>query len=472
MDLLNTEILENDLHTIIIYIIFLYIIIVTITYIIQYFIAAVAVRKYLKKLKSSSHSEYAKSQNIIPISIAVPAYGEEEIIISAINALLNLDYQTYEVVVVNDGSTDNTLQILIDEFNLKPVLLANRDLIKTEKVLGIYKNLDIPKLVLIDKENGGKADSTNAAINASKYPYVTVIDADTLLEKDSLARLAMPFIENKDTVAVGGSIRVLNGAKVKNGEIIEANMPKSHLAGFQVLEYYRAYLLGRMVWDTMGSTLIISGAFGLFKKDVIVEIGGYTNEGVAEDMELIVRMHRKLREEKRNYRITYINDAVCWTQAPDNIIDLWNQRRRWHIGLMDTLFKNKQMLFNPKYGVHGMFTVPYFWLFEFLSSILLPLGYILVFLGYFTGTLDFQLFMCFVIFNILLGIALSLGAILLEQYAFGRYLKISQMLKISMYAILENFGYRQIMLLARIDAMVRYKKYKNSWHKNERKSVE
>lgn len=462
----------SELLAIITKVICVYIIIFTVSYTIQFAIAVVSVRNYFKKMRSSGFKKYIKSQNIIPISLIVPAYNEDTMILSNIKALLQLDYQIYEVVVVNDGSSDQTLEKIMKEFDLKPVTISTRNLVPSNEIKAIYKNADIPKLVLVDKVNGGKADALNAGLNVSKYPYFGAIDADSILESDALVRVSMPFIENKKTVASGGSIRILNGVQIENGKIQSVNLPKNMLASFQVLEYFRAFISGRMTWDRIGSVLIISGAFGLFKKEVVAEVGGFTTDGIAEDMELVVRIHRRLKEKKVDYRIKFIPDPVCWTQAPENLSDLWSQRRRWQVGLLDTLFKHKRMLFNPRYGVHGMVTVPYFWFFEALGTIMVPLGYILVPLGYFMGSLDVELFLLFLGMNILLGIILSLGAIFLEQYAHGKYPKLGQLLKITIYAFLENFGYRQLMLFSRLDGMVRYKKFRHSWSKIKRESVE
>ncbi|WP_369704388.1 glycosyltransferase family 2 protein [Clostridium moutaii] len=407
---------------------------------------------------------------MIPVSILVPVYNEENTIVDNIKSLLNLNYPLFEIIVINDGSKDDTLKKVIETYNLLKINQPVRYLLKTKKIKGIYKNMDIPWFTLIDKENGGKADALNAGINVSKYPIFTSIDADSILENDSLVRVIMPFIEDKSTVAVGGIVRIANGNEIENGKIKNVGLPNNKLVMFQIVEYLRGFLSGRMGWDALGCLLIISGAFGAFKKDTAVQVGGYTNNTIGEDMELVVKMHEYLRKNKLKYRIKFIPDPVCWTQAPEKIKDLRVQRRRWQIGLMDSLFRHKKLLLNPKYGVIGIFGTPYFWIFEMLGPIVEVLGYIFIPLAYILGLLNIQYFVMFLAASVLYGIILSIGAILLEEYTFSSYQSIKQLFKISWYGILENFGYRQMTTFFRVYAIIRFKKFKNSWGKIKRKS--
>jgi len=409
---------------------------------------------------------------MIPISILVPAYNEQETIVENIKSLISLKYPKFEVIVINDGSKDETLNRVIQEFDLKEVNQPVRYRINTNKIRGIYKNLDIPNLIVVDKENGGKADALNAGINISNYPIVTSIDADSILESDSLVRVVMPFIEDKKTIAVGGIVRIANGSVIKRGRVVDIGLPKSRVAMFQIVEYLRAFLTGRVGWDAVNSLLIVSGAFGAFKKDAVIEVGGYAKNTIGEDMELIVKMHDYFLRNKRKYRIRFVPDPACWTQAPETLKDLRSQRRRWQIGLMDSLLKHKRMFFNPRYKQIGLIAVLYFWLFEMMGPVIEIIGYVMIPLAYIFGLLNLKYFLLFFAASILYGILLSLGAILLEEYTFNKYPTLKQLMKLSLYGVLENFGYRQLTTLYRIEGIVKFRKMKHSWGKIKRVSFQ
>lgn len=448
--------------------IFYYVLAINAIYFTQLILSAFSLYDHIKKMYYSDYKKYTTSTNMIPISLLVPAYNEENTIVENINSLLALNYPSYEIIVINDGSVDRTLKKIIEAYDLREINQPVRYLIKTKKIRRIYKNIDIPKLILVDKENGGKADALNVGINISKYPIFTSIDADSMLENDSLIRVIMPFIEDKLTVAVGGIVRIVNGSKIRDGKIEFIGLPNNRLAMFQIVEYLRAFLAGRMGWDAIECLLIISGAFGAFRKDVVVEVNGYSNNTIGEDMELVVKIHEYLRKNRVKYKIKFIPDPICWTQAPETINDLRGQRRRWQIGLMDSLFRHKKLLFNPKYGIIGMVGVPYYWIFEMLGPVLETIGYILIPLSYIFGLLNTKYFILFLISSILYGIILSIGAILLEEYTFSKYPSIKQLLRLSWYGILENFGYRQMTTFFRMDAILRFKKFRNRWGKIKR----
>jgi len=441
-------------------------------YFIQLILSSFSLYDYVKKMSYSGYKKYIDSENMIPISVLVPAYNEEATIIDNTTSLLSLNYPAFEVVVVNDGSSDDTLNRMINAFNLKKAYQPIRPLIDTKQIRTIYKSIDFPNLILIDKENGGKADALNAGINVSSFSIFTSIDADSILETDSLVRVIMPFIEDKLTVAVGGMVRIVNGSKIKNGKIESVSLPDNPLAVFQVVEYLRAFLCGRMGWGAMNALLMISGAFGAFKKDIIVELGGYASDTIGEDMELVVRLHHVLKAKKQKFRIKFIPDPVCWTQAPEKLKDLRSQRSRWQIGLMDSLFRHKSLLFNPKYGVIGLFATPYFWIVEMLGPVIEILGYIFIPLSFFLGLLELKYFLLFLSSSILYGILLSIGAILLEEYSFNKYPSIKQLAKLSFYGIIENFGYRQLTMLFRIEGMLHYSKSKHTWGEMKRQDFD
>lgn len=438
----------------------------------QMLISFFDILSYIKKSKASDYKRYIASKNMIPISIVVPAYNEEKTIIDNIKSLLALNYFEYEIIIVNDGSKDSTKDKIIKEFDLKKVNQPVKRSLSTKELLGIYRNTDqqYERLVLIDKLNGGKADAINAGINLSAFPIFACIDADSILENDSLIKLTMLFVENPETIAVGGIVRIANGSIIKDGKLIEMNIPKSRIARLQIIEYFRAFLTGRTSLSKLDSVLIISGAFGAFNKKVVIDCGGYKVNTMGEDMELIVRLHKTMKDQKRNYKIQFLADPICWTQVPESFKDLRSQRRRWQIGLFDTLLTYKTMLFNPKYGAIGMISLPNYWIFELIGPVVEFLGYIFIPLAYLFGLLQFYNFLIYLIIAFLLGTTLSMGSILLEQVSFCKYTSFKDTLLLMLFGLLENLGYRQLTILFRIEGIYKFKKERNSWGTIDRKA--
>lgn len=432
-------------------------------YFLQLVLSSVRLSEYLRKMLSSDYRRYMASANMVPVSLLVPAHNEEDTIVDTVSSLLGLEYPLYEVIVINDGSTDETLARLVKHFNLMETSRPIRVRIPTRTIRGVYINPELPSLRVIDKEPGGKADALNAGINAAVYPVVVSIDADSLLQSDSLVRVMMPFLEDPDMVAVGGIVRVANGCRIRGGVVEEARLPQSRLACLQVVEYLRAFLTGRMGWDALGSLLIISGAFGAFNREEIIKVGGYARDTVGEDMEVVVRLHRHLREAGRRYRIRFIPDPVCWTQVPETLADLRTQRQRWQVGLVDSLLRHKKLLFNPRYRVLGLYAVPYFWFFEMLGPVVEVLGYALIPLSFLLGLIHVRFFYLFLALALLYGIILSVGAILLEEYTFNNYKGIRDFLRLLGYAIIENLGYRQITSFFRVLGLFQYNRLRHSW---------
>ena len=278
-----------------------------------------------------------------PVSIIAPAFNEENSIVQSVTNLLSLDYPVYEVIVVNDGSTDATLQKLIEHFRLKRVNLVFRKVLETKPIRGVYLNPDYPRLVVVDKENGKKADALNAGLNLSRYPLFCAVDSDSVLDRDALQKVVRPFLEDPArTVAAGGIIRLSNGCVIERGQLKKMAVPKNILVRFQIIEYLRAFLGGRTGLSALNSLLIISGAFGIFRKDVVMAIGGYRKNTVGEDMDLVVRMRRYLHEKKQKFRVRFLPDPICWTEAPSNLRSLANQRNRWHRGLIETMLASRR----------------------------------------------------------------------------------------------------------------------------------
>jgi len=442
------------------------------TYILLNVLSFFAVRRYLGERKATELKKVFQSTFFKPISIIAPAYNEEETIAESVKSLLQLQYPEHEVVVVDDGSTDDTMKVLIETYKMVKASITYAEQIDCKTVKGVYVSPEYTNLVLVNKENGGKGDALNAGINIARYPLVCFIDADSLLESDALLKVVRPFLENLNTVAVGGIVRISNGCKVKAGRVIEVGMAKNSLVRFQIIEYLRAFLFGRTGWDVLNGMLIISGAFGLFSKEAVVECGGYRNDTVGEDMELVVRLHRMMRKKKRQYRITFIADPVCWTQVPEKLKILSRQRSRWQRGLMDSMLLNIRMLFNPKYGIIGLVAMPFFFFFEMLGPIAELTGYIVFFVSWYFNIVSFTFALFFLAAAIVLGIILSVGSLVLEELSFRRYPKIIHLVILFAYAVLENFGYRQLNTWWRFRGFLDHILGKKGWGKMERKGFQ
>lgn len=412
------------------------------------------------------------------ISIIAPAHNEEKTVVESARSLLNLKYPDYEVIIVNDGSNDGTLLHLITEFNLVRVDYQYRNSLETAPIRGIYRNPSLPRMVVVDKSNGGKADALNAGINVANKTYFCGIDSDSLLEPDALLKIAsLTLDESVETPALGGNIFPVNGCKVDKGLVTDINIPKSHLARFQTIEYVRAFMAGRLGWQELNSLLIISGAFGLFRKDRIVDIGGYMTaksqyhkDTVGEDMELIVRISRMMHEAGRPFKILYAFNANCWTEVPEDLKSLRTQRFRWHRGLMDIMYYHRKMLFNKQYDRIGFVAMPYYLLFESIGPMVEFQGYVMVLLAFVLGILDKNIAILLFISTILMGIIVSLAALLIGERE-ANYLRLRDAMKLLLYAIVENFGPRQLFSFWRIRALFNIVFGQGGWGDIKRRGV-
>ncbi|WP_256077296.1 glycosyltransferase [Massilia sp. YIM B04103] len=391
-----------------------------------------------------------------PISVLVPAFNEEATIAASVRSMLQLSYSEMEIIVINDGSADGTLEVLKQEFGLQAFPEAYRIQIETKPVRGFYRSTRYPNLRVIDKINGGKADSLNAGINASRYPLFCGVDADSILQRDSLQRLVKPFLTDSTVVATGGTVRVANGCEVRGGYLTRIGLPRNVWALFQVVEYLRAFLFGRLGWSVINGMLIISGAFGLFRKDAVLAAGGYKPKTIGEDMELVVRMHRLLREKKQPYRIDFIPDPVCWTEAPEDKATLRNQRIRWQRGLSESLSANWGLMFSRRGGVPGWLAFPFMLLFEWMGPLVELGGYIFMVFAWYFGWVSWEAFAVFLFVAIGLGILLSASGLLLEEMSFHIYPKPRQLLVLALVVIAENFGYRQLNSWWRLVGLYRW----------------
>lgn len=418
------------------------------------------------ELKRVFHSIFYK-----PISILVPAHNEEKNIAQSVHALLHMEFPEYEVVVINDGSTDETLAKLQETFDLVEVPRTSPNWLKTKRVRRVFLSRKHSHLLVVDKENGGKADALNCGINWASFPLFCSIDSDSILDPDSLLKTVRPFIEDPTVVAVGGVIRVANGCRVEKGIVQDVCIPKSNLARFQIVEYLRAFLFGRVGWDAFSALLVISGAFGLFHRKAVVEAGGYREGCVGEDMELVVRLHRFLKERKQNYRVTFVPDPICWTEVPEKIRQLARQRNRWQRGLMESLLLHIKMLFNPRYGTVGLMSFPFFFFFEMFGPVVEMLGYGSFCVAYSWGALDFSFASLFFAAAVLFGVIISTSALCLEEISFKRYPRLSHILLLFGYSVVENFGYRQLTTFFRFHGFLDFCLGKKAWGKMERKGL-
>jgi cellulose synthase/poly-beta-1,6-N-acetylglucosamine synthase-like glycosyltransferase len=405
-----------------------------------------------------------------PITIIAPAFNEESTIIESVISLLSMEYPQFEVLVINDGSTDKTLNNLIETFKLKKTNRIFRRVIETQTIRNLYASPTYPKLVLVDKQNGGKADALNAGLNIAQYPLFCAIDSDSLLEKDALLKMVRPFLEDPEkTMAAGGVIRLSNGCHVKSGQVISVALPRNSLVRFQIVEYLRAFLGGRLGLSMLRSILIISGAFGVFRKDIALKCSGYRTDTIGEDMDLVIRMKTYLYQNKIPFRMPFIPDPICWTEAPESLRMLTRQRNRWHRGLMEVIAHNRKLLFNPKYGVTGLFALPFYLIFEMLGPFVEFTGYVIFLASIATGRINTPFAVLFFLFALVLGIILSLLSILLEEFSERRYPKLKDVMIIIVYAILENFLYRQYLSWIRFRAYFDYLSGKVGWGEMERK---
>ena len=402
-----------------------------------------------------------------PVSVIVPAYNEAAVISNSVKSLLNLHYPEFEIIVVNDGSSDGTLARLKADFNLEPYTKPVRLQIPHSPINDIYSSKDYPNLMVVDKTNGGKADAINAGINVSSYPIFCSIDADSLLEPDAILKSSKLFIEDDELIATGGIVRVMNGCRLKDGAVLEIELPKTTLETLQVMEYTRAFLSGRTGWNLLKSLLIISGAFGVFRKDMVVAVKGYRRT-VGEDMDLVMRLHMHCLDNKIPYKIFFVPDPVCWTQVPFSLKMLLKQRNRWHRGLIDCLLSNRAMILNPKYGAVSLLGVSYFFFVEVLGPVIELLGYISIPILYLVGLLNVKFMLLFITVAVLWGISINIAAIFLDSYNYRRYKKNKDILQLCFISIVEFFGYRQITLLERVRASFSFRE--TSWGTQKRQA--
>lgn len=398
------------------------------------------------------------------VAVVVPAYNESAVIVESVQSLLNLNYPDTEIVVVNDGSDDGTLEKLREEFALEPVEAAVPYDLPTEEIRGVYRSRDAPDLLVIDKENGGKSDALNAGVWMTDKSLFCAVDADSIIDRDGLLQVVRPFLENpEETVATGGTVRVANGSVINRGEVIEPGIPDGTLEQLQVMEYLRAFYSGRLGLDRLNSLLLISGAFGVFRTDVVREIGGYNTDSITEDFEIVVRIHRYLKDQGREYNVEFVPDPIVWTQVPTTWRDLSRQRRRWYRGLLDTLSRHRSIIGRRKYGALGLFGYPAFILTEMLGPLIEGLGYVVVFGAVFLGAADIWFVVLYFVLTSSIGVFLSWFGVFSEVWSFRRYDRPADIVRLLGAGVLENVGYRQAKIVFSWVALVEYVRGDDEW---------
>lgn len=408
-----------------------------------------------------------------PVSILVPAYNEEKVIVASVQSLLDLEYPHFEVIVAADGPTDNTVGVLVEAFDLVEIPSAYRVVVPTQPVRRVLRSVRHPNLFVVDKENGGKADTVNAAFNMASFPLVCSIDADSILDGRALARATRLFSEDDTMVAVGGTVRPLNGAELRNGKVHSLRAPKTWVERLQVLEYARAFFTARAAWSRLNCLMIISGAFGIFRRDAVEAIGGWWTGTVADDMEIVVRLHRHHRAMGKPYRISTSPDPICWTEVPSSMGALRRQRNGWQRGLWEVLLRHKGMFLNPRYGRIGMVGIPFLWVFEAMAAFVELSGYVYIVIAAAFGMLNVPFAVMFLALAVLYAILLSELAMGVETLLLSRYERAACRLRLFASAFIEFLGYRQLLLWERCIAPFQLRRRQGKfWTEGERSGSE
>ena len=425
-----------------------------------------AIWLHSQRLAYQGLAELRSSSLTPPVTIIVPAWNEERIIVETVRSALGVDYPRISVIVVDDGSTDSTLKRLATAFKLAPTDQIYHPALPTSPVRSFYSNPHIPNLLVVHKQRGGKPDALNTGINLCRSPYFCCLDADCILERDSLLRLMDPILSSpKETIVSGGIVRIINGCKGRNGQIEKVGLPRTSLERFQVVEYLRSFLTGRNGWALLGGTVIVSGALALFQHKAVMEVGGFSADTVTEDMDLIITLRHWAGKNQRDIEMSFTSDPVCWTECPATLAMLNRQRRRWQLGLCQTLRKHRAMLFRRRYGMVGLFSLPFHLYVEGLGTVVEFLGYLLVPLSFFGGLISPALLVLFILLGLAYGGFLSVGAIPLGEMTYRRYPRHRDLVILLAYGMLENVGYRQLILFFRVEGILKFLVGSHRWEK-------
>jgi cellulose synthase/poly-beta-1,6-N-acetylglucosamine synthase-like glycosyltransferase len=456
------------------HVIFWYYVGSNISYLVMLIVALKTSAAHQRRLTSHNLNWIKESPMVPSVTIIAPAHNEEASIRVAVHNLLELDYPELEVVIVNDGSDDRTLEEMRDEFHLRPVRGVYVPVVPSAKVRGLYRSTLDSRLLVVDKRNGGnKADAVNAGLNVATSTYVCIVDADSVLERDALLRIMVPILADPDRViAVGGIIRVLNGSEISGGQIRRVRLPRKSIEVIQVIEYLRAFLIGREAWAQGNMLTVISGAFGLFRTDLVRAVGGYRCHAIGEDFDLVARLHRLMLKQGVKYEIKFVPDPMCWTEAPSDLKSLGRQRARWQSGLMDVLWSTRDMLFRPRYGRIGFFALPYLWIFEMFSPVIEIVGLATIIATAILGILSRQFFLQFLLFGYAFATMISIGSVLQEELTYKRYNDWQDVVRLVTYCFVEHFPYRQMHMIWRLQGTWRFIRGDHEWKPLKRKGMQ
>lgn len=426
---------------------------------------------YKENKKKKYHGEI-EHEFFLPVTIIVPAYNEEVTVADTVRSLLMMDYRLYEIVVVDDGSSDKTTQVLIDTFQLLKVERPINRQIPCQRESGIYEGVvNGISITLVQKKNGGKADALNMGINMANFPYFICMDADSVLQRDSLRNIVRPILEEDNIIAVGGLVRISNCAVLNQGKLVEYHMPWNPIVGMQILEYDRSFMASRILMDKYNGNLIISGAFGLFHKETVCNVGGYDASTMGEDMELVVKLHAFCRINKIPYGIRYAPDAICWSQCPSSIGDLRKQRRRWYLGLFQCLLKHRKMFFSAEFGMVGSISFLYYLLYELLSPMIEIFGIFTIVLAYFVDLINVPFMVMFFLIYAVYGAILTITAFFARIYTQNIKLSFMDVIKAIYLCVAESVFFRFIQTFTRMTAFIGYKKKRNAWGHIKRQKI-
>lgn len=443
---------------IILWVILVYYIALHAIYLLLLLIGSLQVRRYNRAITFAEFRRIAESHLTMPVSIIIPCFNEATIICTTIRNVLKVTYPQFEIIVVSDGSTDNTMEVLTESFGLRRIDRFGRRSIATQAILSVHESEDHSNLIVLDKVNGRRADAINAGVAMARYPLLCVIDADCLLERDALLHMARPFLRDSSVSAVAGVVRPSNGLGVVDGEIVSKGFPRTLIGLNQEVEYARSFQWARIGLARLRSMLCISGALILIRKQLFVTLGGPWPEAITDDIEFTMRLNRHVhdRRSRLDQKLVFAPDAVCYTEVPEKLSLYASQRNRWQRGTLQALWRNRGMIFNPRYGLTGLFGMPYFLFFEGLASIVELSAWILMIVCLVFGIATGLEILLMIFLAYILSVFLSLSAVLITESGRLRSASWRDFWRLIIAILIDNLGFHQFHLLCRVVGTIEY----------------